>query len=103
MDVLKLLQTKCFDWDAIGRELQISYDDRQDLNTLNGSVTNASKLEKVIMKWVESETYEVSWNSVIEMLKRLKYMAIASKVNEYLLSNPAAKKYYKGINVNFSL
>ena len=105
MDVFELLKTKCFDWNAIGRELRVHFDFREELK-LETERTNASKLEKVIMKWVEFETCEVSWNSVIEMLERLENLKMAGQVKEYLLINPAAKKYMyssKGIMYNFNV
>ena len=72
-DVFNLFKGKAYQWNDIGREFGVPFGYREEL-TMEGVMSNAdSKLEKVVWKWVESECSDVTWNTVIKVLKKLKY------------------------------
>ena len=90
-NVLQLLRSKSHDWKEIGRCLGVPV---PYMGRLNGS--EDSKLERVLLKWVESEYSEVSWNTIIEVLKDLEHMNTARVVEEYLTSHDGRRRSLEG-------
>ncbi len=70
-------------WNEIGRELGISHDYREELRMRN-DLSNEARLELVLIKWKESQRSEVSWDTIIKMLRRLELNSTASNVIQYL-------------------
>ncbi len=80
-------------WNAIGRELEVSHNYREELkmrNDLNGY----DRLEMILVNWKESECSDVSWDTIIDMLKDLKQNNVAREVMQYLLNDEKAIKMY---------
>ena len=87
-EVFSLLKGKSSEWDKIGRELEVSDNFREELR--NQSLTDESRLEKVLAKWVESECSEVSWDHLQRVLKELGYVHLVKKMPGYHKSCPKA-------------
>lgn len=94
IEVFRLLKSKAYKWYAIGRELQVPYPFREGLKREGVVNTDEEKLEKVIVKWMESECLEVSWDSLIRVLKMLDFAEMVRNVKRYLRTDPAAIKKY---------
>ena len=83
-DVFNLLRDKSYNWDAIGSEFTVPFGYRTGLAREGVMSTDESKLEHVIMKWVESKCSDVTWNKVIEILRKLQYNDLIEPTNEIL-------------------
>ena len=81
-DVFNLLKVKAYDWDNIGREFGMPFGYRKGLTRESLMSTDESKLENVIMKWVESKCSDVTWNKVIEVLRNLQYSDLMQSAKE---------------------
>ena len=81
-DVFNLLKVKAYDWDNIGRGFEVPYGYREGLKRKGVTSTDEGKLEDVIMKWMESECSDVTWNKVIEVLKKLQYNDLIQPAKE---------------------
>ena len=79
-------------WNAFGRELGLSVNYRDELRR-DSSLSNDDRLEKVLCKWSESECSEVSWDTILKMLKELEFIKMAKEVKEYLHSPEAIQEY----------
>ena len=95
LDVFEQLKSKSLEWDEIGRGLGVSYNDREELKRQGNTTTNNQKLEKVIHKWAESCCSEVSWNTIIMVLKDLGYVMLMESVKKYLLTDQYAVDKYQ--------
>ena len=91
-DVYKLLRKKSAHWDDFARELLIDYNFRQELQ--EGCSTTNAKLEKVLRKWMESKSSDVTWRNVFEVLEQLQFLDIASEVKIYLEKKEVIEKYH---------
>ena len=80
------------EWSAIGRELGISLNDREEMRK-KSELSNEDRLEMVLDKWMKSEC-SVSWNKIIDMLINLKLKNVASEVRRYLLEDKEAVRMY---------
>ena len=100
LDVYKLLCERSDDWDDFARGLFINFNFRKELN-LEHSTTCGSKLERVLAKWIESKSSDVTWSNLIDVLVELKFSTIVTHVQRYLQTEDVIKKYsrkedYKG-------
>lgn len=91
-DVYELLKHKSSRWSDIGREFRVSEDFREELRSLI-YLTNRDKLERVIRKWVESESIDVTWNALIAVLTEVQLIDIVRKVRGFLLAPDTIEKY----------
>ena len=80
-------------WDDIGRELGVSYNQRQILKNEGTMSTAASKLETVLMKWVESECSDVTWSKVIQVLSILRFNDLMESTKLFLKREDILDKY----------
>ena len=81
--VHRQLKGKSTNWFEIGRELGISLNDRENLRK-RIDLSNEARLEMVLLKWKESRCSEVSWDTIIDVLRRLELNSVASNVIQYL-------------------
>ena len=100
-DVFNLLKKKSADWDDFARELNIDDNLREEL-AIDGTHIRA-KLEKVLKKWINGETSEVTWQNIIDVLEGLEFIELARDVKDFLRKQDVVKKYsekrdYEGIN-----
>ena len=88
-DVYQLLKSKSANCEDFARELRVKENDRpQNLN-------HEDNLEKVLTKWIQSETSEVTWKYILNVLKSLEYIDLLKIVQMYLRKEDVIKKYCK--------
>lgn len=90
--VYQILCGKSNEWNEIGRGLKVPYDYRQGLK--NMAISNKDKLEDVINKWFESESSEVTWGALLEVLRDIEFMDLVRRTQEFL-RKPEVKARYR--------
>ncbi len=80
-------------WNTIARELGISHDYREELRMRN-DLSNQDRLEMVLINWKETQCSDVSWDTIIDMLRDLKLNYVAREVIQYLLTDRKAIQTY---------
>ena len=76
----------------MGIHLNIPQNDREVLER-DISLSHNSKLERIINKWIHSETTDVTWRVIITSLKALDRKDLIKEVIRYL-ENPATYEKY---------
>ena len=93
-DVFKLLKDKSTEWNKIGRALKIPPNERKKFESPGKD--DDDRLEKVINCWLQMESYTpFTWSGLLTLLKsdELKYLDVARKLEEFLQTDEARKKY----------
>ena len=88
-----MLKKKSAYWDDFARGLKISDNFCQELTHDNNTTSSRSKLERVLKKWIESESSEVTWNNIIHVLEDLEFIDLARDVDDYLRKEEVVMKY----------
>ena len=91
-DVLYLLRKLSSHWHDIGGKLQVSIDERNSL-LHETKISDDGKLEQIIHLWISSQTTDVTWKKLLEMLIAFEKKNIASKVTDFLDTQEAYDKY----------
>ena len=97
-----MLKKKSAHWDDFARELNIDDNSRQELAIEGNTTTSRTKLEKVLIKWINSQTSEVTWKNIIDALEGLEFIELARDVKDFLRKQDVVKRYsekldYEGI------
>ena len=82
-DVFKLLRRKSASWEDFALELQIDDNERKKLR-MEVTISIELKLERVLEIWMQSETTEVTWEKIIQVLVALKSIDLAKEVKRFL-------------------
>ena len=101
-DAYQLLKSKSANWEDFARELRVKENDRKQFRK---SITWSSEediLEKVLTKWIQSETSEVTWKYILNVLKNLEYIDLLKIVQMYLRKEDVIKKYCKKHDFEFT-
>ena len=93
-DVFNLLKIKSAHWDDFARDLFLDYSFRELLKH-EDSLTAMEKLERVLKKWIECESSDVTWSNLMQVLKRLQFLDIAMDVKRYLERKEVIEKYHQ--------
>ena len=93
VDVFDILRDRAFQWDAIGRELRVPYGYREELGIEGVMTSTEKKLERVLMKWVESECSDVTWSTVLKVLKVLQFNELMESTKLFLKREDILIKY----------
>ena len=93
-DVYKLLRKKSAYWEDFGRDLFLDENFRQQLRHERSSTAEA-KLTKVLNKWIESESSDVTWRNLMKVLKRLQFLDMAMDVKRYLERKEVIENYHQ--------
>ena len=101
-EVHKLLISKSADWVEIARELRVDDNYRKQLRKYLQESSEEDVLEKVLARWIESETCEVTWKCIINVLKELKYITLLKMVQKHLRKEDVIKKYSKTPDFQFT-
>ena len=91
-DVLYLLSKLSSHWHDIGEKLQVSIDERNSL-LHETKLSDKGKLEKIIDLWISSQTTDVTWKKLLEMLIAFEKKKIASTVTDFLNTQETYDKY----------
>ena len=92
-DAYKLLKKKSANWDDFARDLDIELNFREDLQREGSTRTSGSKLERILIKWIESESSDVTWSNLIEVLEGLEFLDLVREVKSYLEKGEVIEKY----------
>ena len=84
-EVYNLLRKRSANYDEFAFELDIDNDFRAELRKKDDN--SHWKLEQVLRKWIDSETCEVTWAKIIEVLKDLEMISVAKEVVDFLRCN----------------
>ena len=101
-DIYKLLKTKSANWEDFARELRVKENDRMQFRKLINATSPEDILEKVLAKWIESETCEVTWNRILCALKDLKYIDLFKIVQMHLRKEDVIRKYCQTADFKFT-
>ena len=94
-DVYQLLKSKSANWEDFARELRVKENDRKQLRKSIQWLSEEDILENVLTKWTQSETSEVTWKYILNVLKSLEYIDLLKIVQMYLRKEDVIKKYCK--------
>ncbi len=92
-DVFNLLRNAVFRWDDVGRQLQIPTEYREELMREGVQSSPASKLERILRMWVESECSDVTWSKVIEVSSILHLHDSMESIKLFLKREDILNKY----------
>ena len=93
-------------WDEFGSELRVPYDTRESLRR-DLTLDDRGRLERVVMKWIQSPCFPVTWQNVIDTLLSMELKTTAGEVHDWLkhqqminksLSKPILKSVLGHIN-----
>ena len=59
------------------------------------SLDNNDKLERILSKWIKSESRPVTWSTLVEALEDIGLKDIARQVNDFLKNSEAIESYGK--------
>ena len=90
-----LLRTKAANWEEFARDLGIGDNYRSQLKEESRTSSAEKILDKILTKWIDSETSEVTWKKIIDVLTGLEYIALVRNVKTYLRKEDVIKKYCK--------
>ena len=90
-DVHKLLSPHSYKWDDIGRALRVTYIYRRELE--REKISDDSRLEKVLDKWIETESVPVTWDRLIEGLEEIELRDVIRSVKEFLKTDRTFATY----------
>ena len=94
-DVYELLSKRSAHWDDFARALKIDINFREKLQRESFTITEESKVESVLIKWIESESSDVTWSNLIEVLEQLQFLNVAREVKIYLEKEEVIEKYHQ--------
>ena len=97
-DVYDLLKKKSAHWDEFALELKVGDNFRQELRSEGAATSSRIKLEKVLTKWIDSETSDVTWSNIINMLEELEFLDLARNVDDHLSKEDVVKKYIQKVD-----
>ena len=101
-DVYQLLKSKSANWEDFARELRVKENDRKEFRKFIILSSEEDILEKVLTKWTQSETSEVTWKYILNVLKGLEYIDLLKIVQMYLRKEDVIKTYCKKHDFKFT-
>ena len=94
-DVYQLLKSKSANWEEFAIELKIKENDCKRFRKLITTSSENVILKDVLDLWIQSETSEVTWKHILNVLERLEYIDLLKIVQMYLRKEDVIKKYCK--------
>ena len=91
-DVFDLVKDISASWYELGRELNVSENDRAIFKR-DPSLSCEDRLESVLSKWIGKETKDVKWRVALQALKALERKDLIKKVINYLGKPETYMKY----------
>ena len=82
-EVFDLIKCHSDRWDEFGIELRVSLETRDSLRH-DVTLGNRSRLDRVVMKWIQSQCSPVTWENIIRTLVSMDLKVTAGKVQDYL-------------------
>ena len=82
-DVMYFIKCHSASWDEFGSELRVPYDTRESFRH-DSTLKDRGRLERVVMKWIQSQCSPVSWQNVIDTLLSMQLKTTAGRVQDWL-------------------
>ena len=92
-DALDLLRSISPSWYDIGSKLLVPSDFRDSLT--RDSLSNEAKLDKILNAWINGETADVTWRTILKALQALDRRDVSKKTLDYLQRPEIYSKYIK--------
>ena len=91
-DVFHLMRTMSASWNEIGWELNIP-DIHREMLRRNISMADDDRLERILTKWIQTESKDVTWKVLLLALKALGKKDVMKKVILFLEEPETYQKY----------
>ena len=82
-DVFDLIKCHSSRWDEFASGLRVPFDTRESLRH-NIALEDGGRLERVVVKWIESQCSPVTWENIIHTLVSMDLKRTAGEVQDYL-------------------
>ena len=82
-DVMYFIKCHSARWDEFGSELRVPCDTRESLRR-DVTLDDKGRLERVLMKWIQSQCSPVTWQNVIDTLLSMELKTTAGEVHDWL-------------------
>ena len=83
MDVFRLVKPRSASWSMIARELGVELLYRQELED-SSQFDYEDKLERILRRWLESESSAPTWETIIDVLRKLKFTDVVLDVQQFI-------------------
>ena len=93
-DVLDMLRQKSARWKEFAIALDVDDNLCDELTKAGSMASSYEKLDAVLEEWIESQCSDVTWQKVIDVLKKLNLNRTASEVRKFLEQDKIKLKYY---------
>ena len=80
-------------WEDIGRILRVPLNYRDQLRMEGVQTSPETKLERTLIKWVESQCSPVTWSNLIGGLSSLQFNDVLYNVRQFVTSDHTLDKY----------
>ena len=70
-------------WDEFASGLRVPFDTRESLRR-NIALEDGGRMERVVVKWIESQCSPVTWENIVHTLVSMELKTTAGKVQDYL-------------------
>ena len=90
--VFDLIKCHSSRWDEFARELRVPLDTRESLRH-NIALEDGGRLERVVVKWMESQCSPVTWGNIVHTLVSMELKTTAGEVMDHLKSRKMFDKY----------
>ena len=90
-DAFNLLSNKSFYWKKIGIQLDISKDDRKHIEASHDDYYDC--LEELLIVWLQQEGDPPTWDQLLKSLEALDYYEEIRRMQEFLETDTAIKRY----------
>ena len=96
--VFDLIKCHSSRWDEFASGLRVPFDTRESLRH-NIALEDGGRLERVVVKWIESQCSPVTWENIIDTLVSMDLKRTAGEVQDYLkhqqvISKSQSKQLY---------
>ena len=91
-DVFPLMTKLSSLWHDIGGRLRVPLNERNSILQVT-YLSNDGKLERILDTWISSQTSDVTWKTIIDMLTGFEKKNVASDVAKYLDKQHIYEKY----------
>ena len=83
MDVFRLMKPRSASWNMIARELGVELLYCQELEN-SKQFDYEDKLERILRRWLESESSAPTWETIIDVLRKLKFTDVVRDVQQFI-------------------
>ena len=83
IDVFRLVKPRSASWSMIARELGVELLYRQELED-SKQIDYEDKLERILIRWLESESSAPTWETIIDVLRKLRFTDVVRDVQQFI-------------------